>query len=263
MRLAGKVAVITGAGQGIGLAIADRFVREGARVLVSDIDGERAEAAASSIREDPSVCAASACDVTSGDAIRQMMTQAVERFGRVDIAVANAGIGIAADFLDLEEGDFDRVMRVNVNGVMLTAQAAARQMVRQGTGGAIVTIGSIAGKRVIPTQLPYCTSKAAVNHMTAVMALALADHGIRVNAIGPGSTNTALMRDMVFSSPDSRRMVMSRTPLGRPAEPDEIASVAVFLASDDSSYVTGQTIFADGGRLPLMYTVPVKEEYDS
>jgi len=260
MRLENKIAVVTGAGQGIGKAIAARFVREGAKVLLSDIDAGKAEAAARSISGDAAVCSATACDVTRSGDVRDMVALAVERYGRLDIAVANAGIGFEADFLDLEEADFDRVMRVNVNGVLLTVQAAARRMVAQGGGGAVVTIGSIAGKRIISTQIPYCTSKAAVNHMTAGMALALADRGVRVNAIGPGSTNTELMRDMVFSSPESRRAVLSRTPMGRPAEPDEIASVAVFLASDDASYITGQTLFADGGRLPLMYTVPVKEE---
>ena len=260
MRLQDRVAVITGAGQGIGRAIAQRFVREGAKVLLSDIDGGKAEAAARGISNDAAVCSATRCDVTRAAELRDLVALAVERYGRLDIAVANAGIAHEADFLDLEEEDFDRVMRVNVNGVMLTCQAAARQMVAQGTGGAIVTIGSIAGKRVIETQVPYCTSKAAVNHMTAGMALALVDRGVRVNAIGPGSTSTDLMRTMVFSSAESRHRVLSRTPIGRPAEPDEIASVAVFLASDDSSYVTGQTIFADGGRLPLMYTVPVRDE---
>ena len=260
MRLENRVAIVTGAGQGIGRAIAERFVREGARVLLSDIDGGKAEKAAREISNDAAICSATACDVTRSGDIRDLVALAVSRYGRLDIAVANAGIAHEADFLELAEEDFDRVMRVNVNGVMLTCQAAARQMVAQGGGGAIVTIGSIAGERIIETQVPYCTSKAAVNHMTAGMALALADRGVRVNAIGPGSTRTELLQTMVFSSPESRRTVLSRTPMGRPADPAEIASVAVFLASDDASYVTGQTLFVDGGRLPLMYTVPVRDE---
>ena len=260
MRLKDKVALFAGAGSNMSRATALLFAQEGAKVVLSDIDGARAESAARAISNDAAVASATACDVTRSGDLKDMVALAVERYGRLDIAVANAGIGIEADFLELEEADFDKVMRVNVNGVLLTVQAAARQMAAQGGGGSIVTIGSIAGKRVIPTQIPYCTSKAAVNHMTAGMALALIDKGIRVNAVGPGSTNTELMREMVFSSPEARRTVMSRTPIGRPAEPDEIASVALFLASEESSYVTGQVIFAEGGRLPLMYTVPVDEE---
>ena len=189
--------------------------------------------------------------------VRDLVALAVARHGHLDIAVANAGIGIAGDVLDLSEADFERVMKVNVSGVFLTAQAAARQMVAQGGGGSIINLGSIAGRRVIPDQLAYCTSKAAVNHLTAGLGVALADRDVRVNAVGPGSINTDLMRNMVMASPESRRMVLSRTPMRRPGEPDEVASVAVFLASDDASYLTGQVIYPDGGRLPLMYTVPV------
>jgi len=260
MRLENKVAVITGAAQGIGRAIAERYVREGAHVLISDLDLERSETTAREIANDAERCSATCCDVTDAAQVRDLIALAIERYGRIDIVVANAGIGIAAKVVDITEAEFDAVMDVNVKGVFLTAQTAARAMQKQAGGGAIINIGSIAGKRALPDQLPYCISKAAVNHMTAVMGVALASDGIRVNAIGPGSVNTELMRKMVMASPEQRRTVLSRTPMGRAGEPEEIASVAVFLASDDASYVTGQVIFPDGGRLPLMYTVPVADE---
>ena len=259
MRLENKVAVITGAAQGIGRAIAERYVDEGARVLISDLDVGHCESTAREIANDQSRCSAAACDVTQARQVADLIALAVERYGRVDIVVANAGIGVAAEVVDITEQQFDAVMNVNVKGVFLTAQAAARQMIDQDGGGTIINIGSIAGKRVLPDQLAYCTSKAAVNHMTAVMGVALAAKGVRVNAIGPGSINTELMRNMVMASPEQRQVVLSRTPMGRPGEPEEVASVAVFLASDDASYITGQVIFPDGGRLPLMYTVPVAE----
>ena len=259
MKLEGKVAVITGAAQGIGRAIAERFIAEGAHVLVSDLDLAKVDATARALANDVSRCSAVQCDVTRSNEVTALIELAVQRYGKLDIAVANAGIGIAAQVVDITEADFDAVMNVNVKGVFLTAQAAARQMQRQPDGGAIINIGSIAGKLALPDQLPYCTSKAAVNHMTAVMGVALAADGIRVNAIGPGTVNTELMRNMVMASEEQRQVVLSRTPMGRAAEPEEIASVAVFLASDDASYVTGQVIFPDGGRGPLMYTVPVKD----
>ena len=149
-------------------------------------------------------------------------------------------------------------MRVNLMGVFHVGQAAARQMATQGGGGAIVNMASINALTGIPDQVPYGVSKAAVNGLTRLMAIALADRGIRVNSIGPGSVSTELSREMVFNDPEKKRTALSRTPLGRLAEVDEIAAVALFLASDESSYVTGHCLYADGGRLPLMYTVPVE-----
>ncbi len=257
MRLEGKVAIVTGAATGIGRAIAERYVAEGAKVLISDIEGDAVEKTAQEISGSGGECSSCICDVTRAEDVDSMVATAVKRHGGLDIAVCNAGIGLAAPFLELSPEQFDRVMAINVRGVFLTAQAAARRFVEAGTEGIIVALGSIAGVRSIPDQVAYCTSKAAVNHMAATMAVALAPHGIRVNAIGPGSVNTELMRNMVMTSEEGRRTVLSRTPMGRPAEPEEIASVAVFLASEDSSYVTGSTLFVDGGRGPLMYTVPV------
>ncbi|HZN31294.1 MAG TPA: SDR family oxidoreductase, partial [Xanthobacteraceae bacterium] len=174
-----------------------------------------------------------------------------------------AGIIHAADFLDLKEADFDRVLRVNLKGAFLVGQAAARRMVAQVKDGrppgTIINMSSINAVVAIPNHAPYCVSKGGLDQLTKVMALSLAPYGIRVNAIGPGSIMTDILK-AVASDREAKRRLLARTPLGRIGDPDEIAAVAVFLASEDASYVTGQTIYADGGRLGLNYTVPVKDE---
>jgi NAD(P)-dependent dehydrogenase (short-subunit alcohol dehydrogenase family) len=179
-------------------------------------------------------------------------------YGRLDVAVANAAIVVAADFLELTEADFDEVIRVNLKGVFLLGQAAARQMKEQGDGGSIINMSSVNAVLAIPAICPYVVAKGGINQLTKVEALALAPHGIRANAIGPGSIGTEMVRQ-VNDDPDKWRALMSRTPMGRLGEPDEIARIAVFLATEDSGYVTGQTIYADGGRLALNYTVPVAD----
>jgi NAD(P)-dependent dehydrogenase (short-subunit alcohol dehydrogenase family) len=186
----------------------------------------------------------------------------VNAFGSVDVLVSNAGIVHGADFLEVTEADFDRVIRVNLKGVFLVGQAVARQMVEQveagGRPGAIVNMSSVNAVFAIANQVPYSASKGGINQLTKVMALSLAPYGIRVNAIGPGSIMTNMLAS-VNHDHAARNRLLSRTPLGRIGDPSEIAAIAAFLASDDASYITGQTIYADGGRLPLNYTVPVKE----
>ena len=198
-----------------------------------------------------------ACD--SGDAGPRgpagAVRAAVREFGRLDIAVANAGIVRQAPFLEMSPEDFDEVLRVNLRGVFLTGQAAGRQMVAQGGGGAIVNMSSVNGTLAIPEIAGYNAAKGGVDNLTRCMALALAPNGIRVNAAAPGSVMTDVLR-AVAGDPDKMRGVLSRTPLGRAAEPEEIAEVVAFLCSDASSYVTGHVLFADGGRLALNYTVP-------
>ena len=185
------------------------------------------------------------------------------RIGGLDILVNNAGIIHGADFLELAEADFDRVLRVNLKGAFLVGQAAARRMVAQVAAGkpagSIINMSSINAAVAIANQTPYCVSKGGIDQLTKVMALALAPHGIRVNAIGPGSIMTDILK-AVAADRDATHRILARTPLGRIGEPDEIASIAVFLASPDASYITGETIYADGGRLALNYTVPVKDE---
>ena len=188
---------------------------------------------------------------------RRLVDRTLEAFGRLDVLINNAGIIKTADFLEISEADFDAVLRVNLKGVFLVGQAAARAMVERGKG-AIVNMSSANAVVAIPNQVPYVTSKGAVNQLTKVMALALADKGVRVNAIGPGSILTDLLQ-VVMNDEAARRRILSRTPMGRCGEPAEIAKVALFLASDDASYLTGQCIYPDGGRLALNYTVPVAE----
>ena len=254
MKLADKVAIVTGATQGIGLACAERLVREGACVMLVDIKPE-GEQAALRLGDAARFFAA---DVSQKADVDAMIAATLRAFGRIDILVNNVGVTHAADFLDLAEDDFDRVLRINLKSMFLCGQAAAREMVKQHSG-AIINMSSVNSELAIPNQVPYVVSKGGVNQLTKVMALNLAPHGIRVNGIGPGTILTELARKAVLGSPEARRTILSRTPLGRCGEPEEVASIAAFLASDDASYMTGQTIYADGGRLALNYTVPVKE----
>ncbi|MEX0922734.1 MAG: SDR family oxidoreductase [Rhodovibrionaceae bacterium] len=258
MRLKDKVAIVTGAARGIGLACAQRYAAEGAKVMLSDVNTEDGKARTGEIVAKGGAAAFQACDVGDKSQVEVLIAKTVETYGRLDILVANAGIVHAAEFLDFAEEDFDRVIRVNLKGVFLTGQAAARQMAEQGDGGTIINMSSVNAVMAIPSITPYVVAKGGVNQLTKVMALALADKGIRVNGIGPGSIATELAQ-AVINDPEKAKGAMMRTPMGRFGEPEEIASVAVFLASEDSSYITGQTIYPDGGRLALNYTVPVKQ----
>ncbi len=259
MRLSGKVAVVTGAAQGIGLACAQAFAREGAKVLLVDVNEDVGRRETLRLRSEGFTASFARCDVSRKAQVDAAIAAAVDEFGRVDVLVANAGIVHAAEFLDIEEADFDRVIAVNLKGIFLAGQAAARQMVKQGGGGAIVNMSSVNAVLAIPNQVPYVASKGAVNQLTKVMSLSLAPHRIRVNGIGPGTILTELAKSAVLGNREAERKILSRTPMGRMGEPAEVAQVAVFLASDEASYVTGQTIYPDGGRLALNYTVPVPD----
>ena len=256
-RLHDRVAIVTGSAQGIGLAIAKRLVDEGARVLLCDLDTERVADAARGLDATGARARTHAGDVSRKATALALVDAAVGAFGRLDILVNNAGITHAAEFLDLEEADYDRVLAVNLKSMFLCGQAAARRMVAQKTGGAIVNLSSVNAVLAIPNQVPYVVSKGGINQLTKVMALALAPHRIRVNGIGPGTIATEMAKKAVLGSEESKRKILSRTPMGRLGEPEEIATVAAFLVSDDASYLTGQTIYPDGGRLALNYTVPV------
>jgi glucose 1-dehydrogenase len=262
MPLDGKVAIVTGGASGIGYAIAERYAREKAKVVIADIDTEKGARAERDLGRFGDVQFVKA-DVGRRLDVHNLVAATIDSFGDIDILVNNAGIAHGADFLDVTEEDFDRVLAVNLKGSFLTGQAVARQMVERvgsgGPAGSIVNMSSINAVLAIASQVPYSVSKGGVSQLTKAMALSLAPYGIRVNAIGPGSIRTDMLAS-VNADPAARERILSRTPLGRIGNPSEIAAIAVFLASDEASYVTGQTIYADGGRLPLNYTVPVPQE---
>ncbi|MCR9237182.1 MAG: SDR family oxidoreductase [Alphaproteobacteria bacterium] len=261
MTLDDKTAIVTGGAKGIGFACARRFLEQGAQVIIADVDEKTGNKAEKSLAELGDVRFVH-CDVGDRLSVRNLMAATLDSFNSLDVLVNNAGIIHSDDFLDISEEDFDRVMQVNLKGAFLCGQAAARQMVDQieegRAPGSIINMSSINAQVAIPSQVPYSISKGGVQQLTKVMALSLASRGIRVNAIGPGSINTDILA-AVNNDPEAKNRILSRTPMGRIGEASEIASIAAFLASDDASYITGQTLYADGGRLALNYTVPVGE----
>ena len=258
MRLKDKVAIVTGAAQGIGLACAQAFADEGAKVVISDINDDQGNSAAAAIVDGGGICSYKHCDVGDKEQVEGLIQAAVDEFGALDIMLSNAAVLHTGHFLDISEEELDATLRVNLKGFFLTGQAAARHMAESGRGGVVINMSSINAVTAIPSASPYVVCKGGVNQLTKVMALSLADKNIRVNAIGPGTILTDMAKK-VMADDAARKMILSRTPMGRCGEPEEMASVAVFLASDESSYITGQTIYADGGRLALGYTVPVED----
>ncbi len=265
MLLAGKVAIVTGAAQGIGQACAVRLAREGAKVALCDVNAGAVQRAVQAIEAGGATAIAVAGDVARPADVANAVAATLEAFGRIDVLVNNAGVVDDAPFLDLGIEEFDRVLGINLRGAFLMGQAVARQMAEQAKAkdgaapGAIVNMSSINERFALPDHVAYSISKGGISQLTKAMAIALAPLGIRVNAVGPGTIDTPLLAG-VIKDEGFRAKVLSRTPMGRFGRPEEIAAIVAWLASDEASYVTGTTVFADGGRLPLNYVVPVSEQ---
>lgn len=252
-RLDGKVALITGAGSGIGEAIARLFAQQGAHVAVTDLAADAAERVTSSIIEQEGAASALTLDVAEEAQVCDGFAAVAERHGRLDIVVNNAGVSHVGDILETSLEDWDRVLRVNARGVFLCAREAVRVMVnQQPQGGVIVNMASVAAQIAVERRLPYSTSKGAVLAMTRSIAMDFVDQGIRCNAICPGTVHTPfvegyLKRSFPGQEDAVRQTLHARQPIGRMGRPEEIAAAALYLAADEASFVTGSVLVIDGG----------------
>ncbi|MCZ2440772.1 MAG: SDR family oxidoreductase [Burkholderiales bacterium] len=253
--LEGRAYIVTGGSQGIGEACARRLAADGAGVAIWDVADARGEKLAQALRGEGADAHFRHCDVSRKAEVDAALAATLAAFGRLDGLVNNAGIFKACDFLDISEADWDAVLAVNLKGSFLVGQAVARVLAAQGRG-AIVNMSSVNGTLTIPTIASYNVSKGGINQLTRVMALSLAERGVRVNAVAPGTIATELAAQAVLTSDEARQRIMSRTPMKRLGEPAEIADVCAWLLSDASSYVTGEIVVADGGRMTLNYTMP-------
>ncbi len=242
MRLKGKTALVTGAGGGLGGAIARRFAVEGASMLCTDRDLPRAEATAAAIAEADGTASAFRADIAEAGDCEAQVAETVQRYGRIDIAVNNAGVGLHRLALETSLDDWERVLRINLTGSFLTAQAAARRMVDQG-GGRIIQIGSISGQRGNMGGIAYGASKAAVMHVCKVLAVELSAKGVMVNAIAPGPIETGIS----VHGPTRKQGYIDRIPAGAYGTVEAVANASLFLASDDCQWITGHVLNVDGG----------------
>ncbi|MBV9556851.1 MAG: glucose 1-dehydrogenase [Pseudolabrys sp.] len=244
MRLKGKVAIVTGAGSGMGAAIAETYAREGAHVTLVDMDGDAAKKVAAKIGH-PAM--AIKCDVTKRKEIDEVVVETASKFGGLSILVNNAGVAhVNKPLMEIDEKDFDRVFAVNVKGLFMFTQAVVPMM--KGKGGVIINIGSTAGLRPRPGLSAYNATKGAVHNLTKTLAVELAPEKIRVCAIAPVATDTPLLPTFLGPAPGQREKFIATVPLGRLADAQDIADTALFLASDDAKFLTGNIVEVDGGR---------------
>jgi NAD(P)-dependent dehydrogenase (short-subunit alcohol dehydrogenase family) len=267
--MSNRVFIITGAARGIGFACAQRLVEDGHRVVLADRDTDAGTKSARDLADGTDRAMFVECDVSDPLQVHNLVAETLSAYDRIDGLINNAGIALKGGSLDMSVEDFDRNLAVNLRGAFLVSKAVAKHMVgeieqREDRSRlterpyAIVNMSSINDTVAIPDYLAYTVSKGGMHQMTRAMAIELAPYGIRVNGIGPGSIKTDMLASVV-SDPTAMNKISARTPLGRPGLPDEIAAVAAFLLSEESSYITGQHIYADGGRLALNYTMPVAE----
>jgi glucose 1-dehydrogenase len=238
-----KVAIITGAGQGIGLEIARQLAKEGAHVVLNDLESSLAEEGAKKIQQEKGVCIPFAGDASDITFIQSMVDEAVKKFGKLDIAIANAGITLFGDFLEYSADDFYEVMKVNLGGSFFLAQTAARQMKHQGTGGRILFMSSVTGHQAHKNLSAYGMSKAALEMLAKTLVVELSAYRITVNAIAPGATLT----ERTANDPDYDKTWSNITPIGKPASTNDIANAALFLISPQAGHITGQSLVIDGG----------------
>ncbi len=244
-RLKGLVALLTGAGRGIGRSIAMAFAREGARVVVTDLELEVARQVAGEIRAQGGVAVCFEMDIRDQARVGEVVSGIVKEFGRLDVLVNNAGVVRSSDFVDIDGDLFDWVVGTNIRGTLFTTQRVVKEMMKRG-GGRIVNISSILEEVGTPRQVHYAMTKGGIRSLTRCMAVELAPYNILVNAIAPGIIDTRINKRLL-ADPKRREETMNRIPLRRPGSPDEVAGAAVFLASSEASYITGLTIFVDGG----------------
>ncbi|MGX9417753.1 SDR family NAD(P)-dependent oxidoreductase [Vibrio sp. WJH972] len=245
-----SIALVTGGAKGIGLACAEALAEDGMQIVIIDIDVQAGEAAAKALGNGAQFLP---CNMGNSDEILKTFDIIEEEVGPVSVLVNNAGIARPGEFLDTTIEQFTSVINVNLTGSFIAAQRAAQTMIKHEIAGSIVNMSSVNAKVAIPTISAYCASKGGIMQLTKAMSLSLAPHGIRVNAVGPGSIDTEMMAG-VNANPEAMKMVMSRTPLKRIGNPREIGDVVAFLASKKASYISGETIYVDGGRLGMNYT---------
>lgn len=256
MRLKDKVAVVTGGARGIGLGCVQRFAQEGAHVVIVDVMKDAGLQAAQEIKDRGGRALFVECDVGIKKDVDHAIAAAISEFGQIDVLLSNAGINRPIDFLELSESDFDLVIQTNLKSVFLFGQGVGKHMAEKGIRGSIINMCSTSAILTMPTLSAYAASKGGIAALTNAMSLSLAPRGIRVNAIGPGTIITDLTKKRLWDDVAMRESILSRTPMGRMGETSDVAGVAMFLASDDSAYVSGQVIYVEGGRIGLNYTMP-------